>query len=259
MKSDTLPKKSMLTTQKLVTVSLLTALSIVLARVFGLLVPIAGFPALKINFSNIPLIFTGIVYGPAAGFMAGAVSDVIGYMINPQGGAFFPGFTLSTALAGAVPGIIYNYVMKREYSKKINFNFVNAFFIIIITSGLYYAFSAKGVIELSGGFIYNGEKMPAGVIVLILAVLAAYITLPFYLSKSIKADNSLYSFDKLYFTVSITQIVTSLLLNTYFISVLFSKGFMVFIPARIVTNYIMIPLFTIITLFILKTLKIEKN
>ncbi len=84
-------KKGRISTHSLATVSLLCAISIILARVFGIVVPIAGFPALKLNFAFLPLIIAGMLYGPTAGMLCGLVSDLLGYMINPQGGAFFRG------------------------------------------------------------------------------------------------------------------------------------------------------------------------
>ncbi len=257
MKSNTLNNKLM-STKALVTISLLTSISIILARVMGLVVPIAGFPALKINFSTIPIMLSGIMFGPIAGFMTGGVADVIGYLINPQGGPFFPGFTLSTALTGMIPGLVYKVIKKRESIKKINFNYVNALFILLTTFGLGYAFFAKGVLSFNNGLSFNGQSIHIALLVVITVAIGTYIILPFYITKAIYKKDYIYSFDKLYFTVSITQIITSLILNTYFLSVLFGKGVLVFIPTRIVSNYIMIPVFTIIFAVLFKTLKLDE-
>src|SRR6056297_2893260 len=257
MKSNTL-NNSMLSTKSLVTISLLTSISIILARVMGLLIPIAGFPALKINFSAVPIILSGIMFGPVAGFMTGGVADVIGYLINPQGGAFFPGFTLSTALTGMIPGLIYKLIKTKDILKKFNFNYINAFFILLTSLGLGFAFYAKDVLSFTGGINFNGERVSTLIVALIVTAIVVYIILPFYINKTVYTKTNLYSFDKLYFTVSITQIITSLILNTYFLSILFGKGVLVFIPTRIVTNYIMIPVFTIILAVLFKTLKLEE-
>ena len=257
MRSNTL-NNSMLSTKSLVTISLLTSISIILARVMGLLIPIAGFPALKINFSAVPIILSGIMFGPIAGFMTGGVADVIDYLINPQGGAFFPGFTLSSALTGMIPGLVYKLIKTKDIFKKFNFNYVNTIFILLISLGLGYAFYAKGILTFSGGMLFNGEKVSTLVLTLIMSAIVAYIVLPFYINKTIYNKRNIYTFDKLYFTVSVTQIITSLIMNTYFLSILFGKGVLVFIPTRIVTNYIMIPVFTMILAVLFKTLKLEE-
>lgn len=87
-------------------VGLLTAISIVLTRIFGLGIPMLGFVGLRITLGEVPLIMAGILFGPWAGLFAGLLSDVIGYLINPFGGPFFPGFAVSAALTGFLPGLL---------------------------------------------------------------------------------------------------------------------------------------------------------
>ncbi|MBV1757017.1 MAG: folate family ECF transporter S component [Dethiosulfatibacter sp.] len=258
MKSNTLKSKSFLTTRSLVTVSLLLSISIVLARVLGLIIPIAGLPALKINFSSVPLIMVGIFYGPTAGFMAGAISDVVGYMINPMGGAYFPGFTLSTALTGMIPGLIYKLLKSNKNLIKQNFNYYNAVFILFITGGLLYSFYVKEVLTFDNGLFYNGRSIGLTYIILFMSSVIIYAALPFYFSKATQFENSVYSFDKIYFTVSTTQLITSLILNTYFLSIMFGRGFLVFLPTRIITNYFMIPMFTLLLVALIKVLRLER-
>lgn len=91
-------------TRKIANLGVLTAVSIVLTRVFGFIIPVAGVGALRISFGEIPLILAGILFGPWAGAITGVASDLIGYAINSHGGAFFPGFALSAALTGFIPG-----------------------------------------------------------------------------------------------------------------------------------------------------------
>ncbi|HHU60436.1 MAG: folate family ECF transporter S component [Bacillota bacterium] len=86
-------------------VGLLTAVSIVLTRVFGIGIPIAGFVGLRITLGEVPLILAGLLFGPLAGAIAGIASDVIGYLINQFGGPFFPGFAISAAITGFLPGV----------------------------------------------------------------------------------------------------------------------------------------------------------
>jgi riboflavin transporter len=258
MKSDTLKSKSFLSTRSLVTVSLLIAISIVLARIFGIMVPVAGLPALKINFSAVPLLMAGIFYGPLAGFIAGALSDVIGYIINPMG-PYFPGFTITTALTGMIPGLIFKTVRNNPRLSKLNFNYINAGFIALMTVGLGYAFYLKGVLTFDQGIAYNGIPIHTAMIALIGAIVLAYAAIPFYIDKTVKFESKLYAFDKIYFVVSVTQMICSLMLNTYFLSIMFGKGFLVFLPTRIMTNYIMIPMYTIIIIVLMKALRLEKE
>lgn len=90
----------------LTNVSFLVALAIVLTRVFGVMIPVGGGLGLRLSFGEIPLMLAGVLFGPAAGAMAGGAADLIGFLINPHGGPYFPGFTLSAVLTGLLPGLL---------------------------------------------------------------------------------------------------------------------------------------------------------
>ncbi len=47
----------------------------------------------------------GLLFGPAAGGMVGAVSDILGYPLCPAG-PYSPLFTLTAALTGIIPALI---------------------------------------------------------------------------------------------------------------------------------------------------------
>lgn len=242
-----------ISTKSLATVSLLCAISIILARVFGIIVPIAGLPALKLNFALLPLIIAGIYFGPTAGFFCGMVADMLGYIINPQGGAFFPGFTLSTALSGALPGFTDKYINKIKYIKTIN-----SLFIFLLSLGFFAVLFVSKSLYFNNGILYYGDMSISIVLIVFTAIiLLAYILLPFIINKAFAGKYK--DVDRIYFIVTVTYIITSLILNTFFLSYYFGKGFLVFLPARILTSYIMIPVNTILILIIIKTLRLNRG
>ncbi|NLW17124.1 MAG: folate family ECF transporter S component [Firmicutes bacterium] len=81
---------------RLVTTALLLAISIVARRFLSINTPI-----ISIGLGWLPILVVGIAYGPGWGFIAGALGDFIGANLFPIG-AYFPGFTLSSGLAGAI-------------------------------------------------------------------------------------------------------------------------------------------------------------
>jgi len=83
----------------LVTVSLLIAIEVVLNRFVSINTQI-----LKIGFGFVPVAICGMLYGPVAAGIAGAVADILGSTLFPIG-PFFPGFTLSAALYGVIFGL----------------------------------------------------------------------------------------------------------------------------------------------------------
>lgn len=92
-------KKNSFTTQ-LVVMALLIALEIILTRFLSI-----ETPTLRIGFGFLPVAIMAILYGPWWTGAAGVISDLVGMMLMPKA-AFFPGFTLTAFLTGAIFGLI---------------------------------------------------------------------------------------------------------------------------------------------------------
>jgi ECF transporter S component (folate family) len=101
--------------KKMVYSSFLITLSIILTRVLSLRFAVGGVEGIRIGFGSLPIIFGGIMMGPLAGGLIGALSDVLGYFINPLG-AYMPHFTLTSFLTGFIPGMIMFYIFNRNIS-----------------------------------------------------------------------------------------------------------------------------------------------
>ena len=84
----------------IVTLSLLTALEIVLNRFLSI-----NAWNIKIGFSFVPVVIGAMLYGPLGGAVVGALGDFIGALLFPIG-PYFPGFTLTAFLMGAVFGLL---------------------------------------------------------------------------------------------------------------------------------------------------------
>lgn len=61
---------------------------------------------IKIGFGFIPIVVAAIFYGPVAGGLTAAIGDVVSAILFPVG-AYFPGFTLTAFLTGAVFGCFF--------------------------------------------------------------------------------------------------------------------------------------------------------
>jgi ECF transporter S component (folate family) len=85
--------------------ALLIALNVVLTRVGSIRIGGGGTEIVRIGFGGFPVIFAGIVFGPLAGGIVGAVGDIIGMIVSPMG-PYMPHFTLTAALTGVIPGLI---------------------------------------------------------------------------------------------------------------------------------------------------------
>lgn len=233
------------TSLTIVRAGLFIAMSLVLKVIFEIYIPLGNIPALRINFASIPLMLSGIILGPATGFLVGAAADIINFMAKP-GGPFFPGFTLVSALSGFMPGLIYKYI-----KKDINYNLLNTIFISLLSVGFVSVFIFNGLLTFNGGIIYDGKPLNPIYIIGFFILVAIYLIIPIKLTSA----NSNLSMNKIVFVVSTTQLVTSIILNTYFLTILYGKGVMFYLPARILTNFFMIPLYSIIMAAILNAIK----
>ena len=83
----------------IVYLGVLTALEIVLSRFLSL-----NAWNLKIGFSFVPVALAGMLFGPLAGGVVGALGDFLGAVLFPIG-PYFPGFTLTAFLTGLVFGL----------------------------------------------------------------------------------------------------------------------------------------------------------
>ena len=95
---------------------LLIALNVVLTRIGSIRIGGGGVEIVRIGFGGYPVIFAGIMFGPLAGGIVGAVGDVIGHFMSPMG-PYMPHFTISAALTGILPGFIIMLFRDKEKSK----------------------------------------------------------------------------------------------------------------------------------------------
>jgi len=100
-------------TYRLVMNSLFVVLAILLSRLLAIRIPIGNVEVIRFGFGTIPMFLSAFIFGPLDGFIVGGLSDLIGYWINPMG-AFLPQFTLTSALHGLIPGIVFRYFFKRR-------------------------------------------------------------------------------------------------------------------------------------------------
>ena len=85
-------------TKTIAFVGLLISMDVIFTRFLSFQTPV-----IRISFGFIPIAFSGILFGPVIGGLTAALADVAGMMIFPKG-AYFPGFTLSAFLTGAIYG-----------------------------------------------------------------------------------------------------------------------------------------------------------
>lgn len=88
--------------QSLAVCGMLLALRIVIGYFSNLTLAIS--PDIKIGFSFLPVAIAGILCGPVASGIIGALGDLFCFLLAPMG-AYFPGWTINGLLVGLLYGI----------------------------------------------------------------------------------------------------------------------------------------------------------
>lgn len=72
-----------------------------------------------------------IVLGPVPAIIVGGCGDILGYLLNQGGGAYFPGFTISAMLGGLIYGI---FLYKRDKKYMIWWIMISVFVITLFVN-----------------------------------------------------------------------------------------------------------------------------
>lgn len=91
--------KVAMTTQTMAYCALLAALSVVLARLFGMMPDTAS----RYSIEAVPIFLSGMLFGPLAGGMVGFVADFVGCLFSPYG--YNPIFCIPPILYGVFGGV----------------------------------------------------------------------------------------------------------------------------------------------------------
>lgn len=88
-----------------------SALFVAMSIVLGKFVPLVNINVLRFSLENLPILMSGIVFGPAVGALVGGIADIVGcilvgYQINPI-------VTLGAITVGFISGFFSFYVVKK--------------------------------------------------------------------------------------------------------------------------------------------------
>ena len=67
----------------------------------------------RLSFESLPIITSGIIFGPVIGGLVGFVADVISYSLSVQAFAISPLISVAASLLGVIPGVVTKYIFKK--------------------------------------------------------------------------------------------------------------------------------------------------
>ena len=129
-------------TRSLVLAGVFAALTVLLTYVFAVQTPFVRF-----SFGFLPLALYGALAGPWRAALVAAAADLIGVSLFGTG-AFFPGFTLSALLVGAVYGASFHRRQLTVWRVALTFLFVDTAVHLVLNTLWLYLLYGKGVAAL---------------------------------------------------------------------------------------------------------------
>lgn len=161
-------RKSYIVLLKIVLAAFLMALSIVLTRFASFYITITGFPSQRFGFGSIPIVLSSLLCGPILGTIVGAGADLIGAFAFPSG-PYFYGYTISSAIMGLIPWIIFTIFKNKR--KSLIFTDIH-FYIFTLLGVSIYIFSSTSYNNGKPNSKYYFEFTP-GIRILIISILLA--------------------------------------------------------------------------------------
>ena len=171
-------------TRYLALMAIFIAIKIILASYY---IPVSE--NLRISIRFIPVAIEALIFGPAAGMLSGAVTDILGFLLFPNG-PFFPGYTLSAVIQSA----IYAFFLYRRQVTVLRISgaqILNNYIVNVTLGSLWSMFLySKGYwYYLVKSLIKNTILLPAEILVLVILL---NLFLPFLVKKNlaVRQDSS---------------------------------------------------------------------
>jgi energy-coupling factor transport system substrate-specific component len=150
--------------------------------------------------------FTGILYGPFAGFISGALGDMFGYAISAKGLFFAPIWSLANGLMGAIPG--FAAVGQATPVARMR-SFVKLQFLLMLACGIPFAMST-GYETLAGHMTADAALFRLFLPIFITDLLWAFLLIPplLYARRLLRVDIEIRTLLAIHYLLLLTVIAT---------------------------------------------------
>jgi ECF transporter S component (folate family) len=228
------------TGEKLAIIAMFIALSVAL-QFFSLMIPLFGFPSMRIGFSQLPLMVIGVLFGPAWAFISGIVQDFLGLIVTPTGFPFF-GFTLNKIIIGLIPALLFSKNIK--WSPKVAYMVSQGLLLSFLVGALTYLWMTPSIVS-EGNVIEITTTIKlvfsAGSFLMIGAMMF-FLNL---LTKKYKKYENDFPISVWAMSVVLVEVVVQLILTPLWLAIMYNIPVLISFLLRVVKATIMVP-FTIV-------------
>jgi ECF transporter S component (folate family) len=228
------------TGEKIAIIAMFIALSVAL-QFFSLMIPLFGFPSMRIGFSQLPLMVIGVLFGPAWAFISGIVQDFLGLIVTPTGFPFF-GFTLNKIIIGLIPALLFS--KKIKWTPRVAYIVSQGLLLSFLVGALIYLWVTPSIVT-EGNIIEITTTIKlifsAGSIVMI-GLMMFFLNI---LTKKYKKYENDFSISIWAMSVVLVEVVVQLILTPLWLAIMYDIPIWISFLLRVVKATIMVP-FTII-------------
>ncbi len=236
-----------ITTRNLTLAAMLVVLSVAL-QFFSVMIPLFGFPSLRIDFLQLPLMIIGVLLGPTWAFVSGIVQDILGLVVTPTGFPFF-GFMLNKVLVGMIPAVLF--LKKDKINNQTIHKVVLALLGLFLVGSLSYLWLTNEIIvEQSQIEITTTIKLTISLITIVLIC-----TLGLFVATS-KKKYVKTVIPVAFWTLSVllVEVIVQLFLTPTWLSAMYGIPVLISFLVRVVKAAVMIPLMMFVGYAILQLL-----
>lgn len=227
--------------------AMLVVLYVIINRFIAINIAAFGSPTfIRITVSTVVLIIAGVVMGPIYGMLVGVVSDIVAALMFPIG-AYFPGYTLTYAMAAFIPGLVF-YLAKKFNIRDSLFFILNVSIESVLHIGaMIYLFIKKSIPTSSKTeFVLSTPLLIIAIVFLVLSLIT--IIWVGYKQLTSKKYKSFYSVSKVWFSYLLIEIVCYFFLNSFWTVIMMKTPFSILFVLKIAKSFFTIPIHVILVM-----------
>ena len=127
--------------------AMLLALEIILSRFLSIQTPVT-----RIGFGFVPLVITGILFGPIPASIVAVLGDVLGAILFPTSGAYYPPLTITSFLVGLTYGF---FLYKASFDPKKVKDWLRVVLTVVVRQGIWSLLLQSYWLSLLRGITYK--------------------------------------------------------------------------------------------------------
>jgi ECF transporter S component (folate family) len=228
--------------------ALMVMLSVVLS-VFSLMIPMFGYPSMKIGLSQLPLMMVGLFYGPSWAFVAGLVEDVLELLTATIGFPFF-GFTLNKILIAMIPALW----MLLPKTKLKQFEYLPHAMLAGFWALAMVFVATKNEVKIGKDLIQISLQTKLGIFFMSTVLVGFMIAMLNVITKQYERKSYTFSLTDWVVVILLVELVVNLILTPIWLQTMYGIPFLLNLAPRLVKGTVMIQINIVIGYFIVNTI-----